>query len=397
MLHAGVTWPGPRRIAIVGAGPAGLCAAMALISHTLAEHDTCNRHGLPRLVISIFEKRAHPSRRNHVFLAFNRLRGQVAQALCLDVSRLERLLEVHGVSSAPGRSLELRVLEKCLQIMLKEMSMAARGQVAVRWFPRSFAKENLSNFDDVIGSDGRHSAVRQLLMTRTSNVQLAQRALAIEFAYNCHLEWQVDQGVHTLKQHKYQSWQPCLLYHRPGTKGPPDYVTIDQRLYDVIHGKFKQRANDGFRPYTTPFSSGTEFLELMADTPGVQADVRSAFLAQVMDFHEASEALITPVEQTLHRASLLISHPDLTGKDPSLWLLGDAAVGLPISKGCNLIYHMASAGKLASALLTRAPHEYEHFVFENWHREVWRESRLQQPAINKLPYFSPRLDGRFTS
>lgn len=398
-------WPGPRRVAVVGGGPAGLSAAIALIQNTICsapddlthEFEQVHKLSLPKLVLSISEKRTDPIRRQHVYLGFDRLECEAHKALKMDLARLENLLQTHGATAELGSSLELRTLELCLQILLKEVADQATSDVVVRWFPRSFSPADVAQFDDVIGSDGRRSAVRQLLMARIPKVQLAQRALEIEFAYSCDLEWQAHEGVHTLKQQRYAAWQPCLLYQKLSNRQAPEYVQISHSNFNIIVTVFQQLIKDGRKPFTTPFASTQSFLALFAAAPEVRASLGQAFRAQVEDFHEEDMVLITPVEQTLHRAPFLVSSSGDAWSKQSLWLFGDAAVGLPVSKGCNLIYHMASAGKLASALLGEDAAHYEQFVFANWNREAWRErAKHTRGLICNRPACFSYGEGRFT-
>lgn len=395
----------PRRVAVVGGGPAGLSAVIGLIRFCLQSEfaaktglvEDSAQAAVPELVISVYEKRSEPSRRQHVFLGFDRLGDEVAESLPLDVDRLEHLLQARGRTAALGSPVELRTVETCLQQLLAEVAQTVPGRVAVRWFPRSFTSKELAKFDDVIGSDGRRSNVRSLLMARIPRVRLAQRALEIEFAYNCHLEWQSSEGVHTLKQHRYESWKPCLLYISCGEHGFPEYVHIDRGCFEAVLAAFKELTRIGRKPYTVPFASAACFLRLLSDAPDVQASVSEAFRTQLDDFDEDCMALITPVEQTLHRAPHLTSPAGEAGSSQSLWLLGDAAVGLPVSKGCNLIYHLAAAGILARALLEGSPKSYEDFVFTNWHNEAWKDCstrRQVETGVPRLACFSSP-EGRF--
>lgn len=400
--HWGVYAPSPTlRVAIVGGGPAGVAAAIGLIQSFQVGQANCL--GLPRLAITIFEKRREASRRQHVYLDFSRLPGPVGQALRLNQPRIEALLEAHGASTAPGASLELRVLEMCLRQMLVEVAQATRGHIAVRWCAGEFMEKDSANFDHVVGADGRRSNVRQILMADVPLVRLAQKALEVEFAYNCHLEWMGQDKVHILKAHKYEAWQPLLLYHRLSRREGPEYVPIHQVEADAVRKRFRVLCDDGApSPFVNAFSSAEEFLSLFVDQPDLQSSLRASLETDVAAFDAANPAIIAPVEQTLHRAPCLVSQKHTKTcagarevTSPRFWLLGDAAVGLPVSKGCNLVYHMASAGRLATALLEDDAAGYERFVFESWHDEAWREGR--GPARSIPPgCFAVRRSGRFT-
>jgi len=190
-----------------------------------------------------------------------------------------------------------------------------------------------------------------------------------------------------------------LLYHRLNHTQVPDYVQIHRSDFEVVTLRYKKLLEEGHKPFTTPFQSMESFLGLFADMPDLQDTLAKAFEETVEEFNANDRALITPVEQTLHRAPVLVSSSSEGGSVYSLWLLGDAAVGLPVSKGCNLVYHMASAGKLVSALLRGGDHaDYEDFVFSNWHREAWkaRASKGSSGQVSNLFAF-PLTEGRFTS
>lgn len=386
-----------RRIAIVGGGPAGLAAAVALIGCSVCPLQQKGMEGsLPRLAITIFEKRSEPIRRQHVFLDFGRLCDEIVGEVRLDLPRLSSLLATHGARIAPGASIELRVLELCLWQLLEEASCAAYGLVSVRLQRSAFCPSvDLARFDDVVGADGRRSSVRELLASQIPRVRLAQSALQVEFAYNCHLEWQAADTVHVLKAHRYQAWQPVLLYQRLNTHENPDYVELPGFACEAVQAAYKTLTAQGQQPFTTPWRNCAEFLGVFEASPDLQTTLRLALATGVMGFATENPAIIVPVEQTLHRAVKLVLPHRTANAVPSMWLLGDAAVGLPVSKGCNLVYHIAAAGKLAASLLAGKPSEYETFVFEGWHNEVWREGRVPlagpQPAC-----FGARRAGRFT-
>lgn len=379
--------PSTRRVAIVGGGPAGLTAALALIQEASSAEAGAN--GLPEMAVTIFEKRSDPSRRQHVYLDFGRLGDTPAAGeLRFDRRRLESLLHTHGVVPGPGTSLELRVLERCLMQLLIEKASSARGQVSVRWMSRAFGKDDLRRFDDVVGADGRRSEVRRLLMERLPVVPLKQRALEVEFEYNCHLEWQEAEKLHVLNPHKYGGWRPVILFHRLRRREMPEYIEIARHDYEVLQGCFRRLIAEGRSPFTTPFATLADFLQILDQYPETQRSVRDTLLRQLEDefpdFDPCAPALVAPVDLTLHRAprlvnSLRVSKPSA---EPNFWLLGDAAVGLPISKGCNLVYHMASAGKLASTLVRAAdPQTYEDFVFKGWHGEAWKAGRAYRAPL----------------
>lgn len=387
-----------KKVAVVGGGPAGLCAAMALIHEHVASHRSARFASmLPSLALTIYEKRPEAMRRQHVFVDMGRLPLQVCQEVRLDTRRLEQLLGTCGEAwNVPGASVELRVLELCLQRLLIEVSQGAAGSVSVRWEQRVFKTMYVAHHTHIIGADGRYSAVRDLLMARIPRVQLARCALEVEFAYSCHLEWQHQENVHILKAHRYEKWRPSLLYHTLRRSEHPDYVSIHRSDYDAVQMRFRQAVKQGKKLYTTPFDSTSAFLDLFSNQPELQDSLRKALEAQLEGLDMKSPALITPVDQTLHRAPHLVS---VTNRGPSLWLLGDAAVGLPVSKGCNLVYHIAAAGRLAAAVLAgdsdaKEAAAYETFVFEAWHGEAWREGRH---VCAKLPTGCLMRDGRFLS
>jgi len=385
------------RIAVVGGGPAGLAAAIALLQQKCPEHP-CGMRRLPSLALAVFEKRWEPVRRQHVFLDFGRLQGEASsvEALARMRPRLEALLAAHGASTAPGASLELRILEQCLRQLLLERARAASGRVAVRWQGRPFGGADLVSFDHVVGADGRRSAVRSLLMARIPRVLLTQCALAVEFSYNCHLEWQASEQVHVLKAHRYENWRPVLLYHRLHRREFPDYLDLDRADFEAVRRRFCDLCAQGKAPFTKPFGSARAFFDLFNGSPATQKSLRK-ILEGVAYFDPDHPALIAPVEQTLHRSPHLVSPPSGEPGAPGLWLLGDAAVGLPVSKGCNLAYHMAAAGRLATELPGGDPSAYEAFVFDAWHTEAWRDSRGRAPLPKPAPgCFGPRLAGRFT-
>jgi hypothetical protein len=239
-------------------------------------------------------------------------------------------------------------------------------------------------------------------MSRVPKVQLAQRAIEVEFAYNCHLEWLEDVKLHVLKPQKYERWRPALLLHRLRRNEEPEYVDIDRCDFDVILDRFRQLIKDGFAPFITPFPTVTDFLRLLSDEPRVQESVRSALRVSAPDLDFQASALIAPVEQTLHRAPHLVSSSDAARKKnasiPGLWLVGDAAVSLPVTKGCNLVYHVASAGKLAGVLLRGSDSAtYESFVFNRWNSEVWKPDLRAAVAAPESPRAAFGSKGRFTN
>eukprot|EP00927_Polykrikos_kofoidii_P049709 TRINITY_DN43725_c0_g1_i1.p1 TRINITY_DN43725_c0_g1~~TRINITY_DN43725_c0_g1_i1.p1 ORF type:complete len:542 (-),score=42.41 TRINITY_DN43725_c0_g1_i1:270-1895(-) len=420
-------FPSVRRVAIVGGGPAGLAAAIALIKrntnvpallgaidagvhggkmeHVSGEGVQCGRVGgdgvpLPPLVVTVFEKRRTSVRRQHVYLGFERLGLDCAHSLQMDVVRLEALLQTHGFSSEIGATVEIRILEACLWRLLCETARGAAGHVAVRWCERSFGTEDFKYFDDVVGADGRNSSVRGHLMSRIPRIRIAQRALAIEFEYNCHVEWNAQENIHLLKQHRYEAWRPFLLFQRLKRQREPEYVCIDRFDFDAVVARYRELRDIGKTPFTTPFPSVESFFQLFEHVPDVQASLRNGLRCVVQNFDDdhGEGVVISPVEQTLHRALSAVSLDTAMGARPSLWLLGDSAVGLPLSKGCNLIYHMASAGRLASALRDRDACGYEEFVFQNWHDEAWRDrsNKGSGPSSERRPgFFYSRHDGRF--
>lgn len=413
----GARWPAVKRVAVVGGGPAGLAAAIALIrccgpqaaaapaSRRAKAGDAlgavAHPAALPRLAVTVFEKREAPVRRQHVFVDFGRLCDDAAIEVRLDVPRLAQLLAAHGARMAPGASVELRVLELCLWQLLLEVARAAAGAVAVRLEQRPFRPaSDLRRFDDVVGADGRRSGVRDLIACRLPRVHLAQCALQVEFAYNCHLEWQEAEKVHTLKAHRYQAWRPILLYQPARGREHPEYVEVARADFEAVRRRFRRLSEEGLAPFTSAFGGAAAFLALFADDAEVQKSLREALERGVAGFDPEQPALIAPVEQTLHRALRLVAPSSRAGPTvvPALWLLGDAAVGLPVSKGCNLVYHVAAAGKLASSLLAGGPgqEEYEAFVFRAWHREAWREGRAMPTLGTGLACFGPRHEGRFT-
>mmetsp|Transcript_88337 Transcript_88337/g.152971 ORF Transcript_88337/g.152971 Transcript_88337/m.152971 type:complete len:478 (-) Transcript_88337:297-1730(-) len=383
-------------VAVVGGGPAGLCAAMALIKEHMSAWGTKMLSAVPSLSLTIFEKRPEALRRQHVFVDVGRLPLEVSQELRLNKERLSELLSPHGaVLNVPGASVELRVLEFCLQQLLYEVCRTVAGHISVRWESNAFKPSDVFCFNHVIGADGRRSAVRDLLMARIPRVQLVKCALEVEFGYNCDLEFLHQENVHVLKAHRYQKWQPVLLYHKLLRSEGPDYINLHRCNYEAVQSAFRNLTAQGKTPYTTPFDSAEAFLEMFAGQPHLQDSLRQALEANVEDFDITSPALITPVDQTLHRAPHLVS---VKNSESSLWIVGDAAVGLPVSKGCNLVYHMAAAGRLAAALLTQngdAKEEaaaYEEFVFNAWHGEAWREGRH---ASLQAPIGCTKRSGRF--
>lgn len=399
-------WHSTRRVAIVGGGPAGITAALALIQEACAAQDCVE--GLPDMAVTIFEKRSDPCRRQHVYLDFGRLgHTPAAGELRFDRGRLESLLHTHGVVPGPGTSLELRVLERCLMQLLVEKASSARGRVAVRWVSRAFLTEDLRHFDDVVGADGRRSEVRQLLMERLPVVPLKQQALEVQFKYNCHLEWQEADKLHVLNPHKYGAWRPVILFHRLLRREMPEYIEIARHDYEVLQRCFRRLIAEGRSPFTTPFATLADFLRILDSDPETQRSVQDTLLrhleVEFPDFDPCAPALVAPVDLTLHRAPRLVTPAAQAPKpraEPKLWLLGDAAVGLPISMGCNLVYHMASAGKLASTLVHASnPQAYEDFVFNGWHGEAWKSGRAfraplpSQNADYRLR--ATRPEGRF--
>eukprot|EP00927_Polykrikos_kofoidii_P055343 TRINITY_DN49613_c0_g1_i1.p1 TRINITY_DN49613_c0_g1~~TRINITY_DN49613_c0_g1_i1.p1 ORF type:complete len:499 (-),score=52.81 TRINITY_DN49613_c0_g1_i1:522-2018(-) len=398
-------WQSTRRVAIVGGGPAGITAALALIQEACAAQDGVK--GLPEMAVTIFEKRSDPCRRQHVYLDFGRL-GQTPAAgeLRFDRGRLESLLHTHGVVPGPGTSLELRVLERCLMQLLVEKASSARGRVAVRWVSRAFLTKDLRHFDDVVGADGRRSEVRQLLMERLPVVPLKQQALEVQFKYNCHLEWQEADKLHILNLHKYGAWRPVILFHRLLRREMPEYIEIARHDYEVMQRCFRTLIAEGRSPFTSPFATLADFLQILDSDPETQRSVRDTLLrhleVEFSDFDPCAPALVAPVDLTLHRAPHLVTPAQApkSRAEPNLWLLGDSAVGLPISMGCNLVYHMASAGKLASTLVHAAnPQTYEDFVFNGWHGEAWKSGRAFRaplPSQNADYRFrATRIEGRF--
>jgi len=155
--------------------------------------------------------------------------------------------------------------------------------------------------------------------------------------------------------------------------------------------------DQGQSPFTTPFENLRQFQELF-HVPVRESlhQVVHAALEAVAGFDPNDPALIAPVELTLHRAPRLVL-PNSSPNIASIWLLGDAAVGLPVSKGCNLVYHMAAAGKLARSLLDGAPADYEDFVYKAWDSEAWnmRGSFGSTPASAIARAFGS-APGRFT-
>jgi len=400
------SWAHCHTIAIVGGGPAGLAAAISLLEEHRA---SVNVEDNAMLAVTILEKRRTAIRRQRVFIDFGRLPEEAAVGLRLPEARLQSLLAAHGVAAVPGAAVELRVLEMCMRQLLQELALASRGSVAVRWEFREFQPQDVHCFDDVIGADGRHSVVRRQLMGSVSRVELLKCALEVEFSYDCHLEWMVEDGVHTLKASKYETWQPMLLYQRLGREELPEYVRLSRGAYQAVLSKFSELSRAGAAPYTEPFSSAVAFLSNFAVEPKVQEELLKAFAQEVDGFDECEAAVVAPVAQTLHRAPRLVSPSaqqpwkrqpveaaSTKGLPPCLWLLGDAAVGLPVSKGCNLIYHIAAAGQLAKAVLREIDAgEYEEFVYRNWHKEAWREKRgaASRPPQACRP---PMSEGRFT-
>lgn len=345
-------------------------------------------------------------RRQHVFLDFGRLQGDAARLGMGEVSlwlqtRLEELLAVHGVVLGPGSpSVELRILEYSLQQLLLEVCSAAMGDVAARWISSPFRHEDLHQFDDVIGADGQHSNVRHWLMARVPKVKLYQRVISTDFAYNCHLEWQEGEKFHSLKRHKYEKWRPALLFHQLRRREMPEYINISRSDCEAVQRCFRRLCRSGSKPYTDPFPSVSNFLDYFRDDPQVQHSICSALQSSCPSLDLSQPALLAPVEQTLHRSPYLVSHRAASTSDrnqadlPFLWLVGDAAVSLPVSKGCNLVYHIASAGKLAATLIGNSdPQMYEDFVLESWHAEVWKPGR---GSVAALPGLAKSV-GRFVS
>jgi hypothetical protein len=232
-------------------------------------------------------------------------------------------------------------------------------------------------------------------MRRLSKIQLIQCALEVEFAYSCDLEWQPTQHVHVLKAHRYETWRPVLLYHRLCKSEGPEYLCVSRPEYEAVCRRFRELAKCGHAPYTAPFASSMAFLELFRELPELEQSMMHA-LEQMPDFDIERPALIVPIEQTLHRSPHLVAPAGNRECEPALWLLGDAAVGLPVSKGCNLVYHMAAACKLADMLPEGRSKEYEAFVFHGWHGEAWRESKGRRLDARPPPCcFGRRLAGRF--
>jgi len=186
-----------------------------------------------------------------------------------------------------------------------------------------------------------------------------------------------------------------LLYHRLCRSEGPEYLYVSRPEYEAVCRRFRELATHGHALYTAPFASSIAFLELFRDVPELEKSMRHT-LEQMPDFDVQRPALIVPIEQTLHRSPHLVAPAGNGGCAPALWLLGDAAVGLPVSKGCNLVYHMAAAGKLADTLPEARSKEYEAFVFDGWHGEAWKESKGRRLDVRPQPgCFRPRLAGRF--
>jgi len=382
------------RVAVVGGGSAGLAAAIALTQ--LAGAKMLGRDGRPHLTLDIFEHRSEPSRRQRVFVNFCRLPSAATGQLRFDIRRLVALLASRGASTAPGATLELRVLETCLRTLLSEAANAARGQVAVRWHARAYLPSEWTSFDHIIGADGRRSTVRQALVARIPKVRLAQRALEVEFQYNCDLQWEANQGLHILKTHRYThlvSWKPVLLYQMTRSLQCPEYIPLDPHDFDVVQSRYRALAAEGRAVYTAPYASSEHFLKLFGGILAVQDTLARAI--EGVEDTTGGPVIIAPVEQTLHRAPHLVLPS--AGGDASLWLVGDAAVGLPVSKGCNLVYHLAYAGKLAESLLANTPFEYEGFVFDNWHQEAWKFGRSTSSPKDSPGWFEHRGKGKFRS
>merc|ERR1712048_1209677 len=125
----------------------------------------------------------------------------------------------------------------------------------------------------------------------------------------------------------------------------PDYVAIQRKDFEAVLNAFQVLMNHGHKPFTTPFTSSKSFLELLHNAPETQQAISAAMTNQLEDYDENRMAIIAPVELTVHRAPFLVSLAnEQVANSKSYWLLGDAAVSLPITKGCNLVHHIASAG-----------------------------------------------------
>merc|ERR1712203_1102655 len=84
-------------------------------------------------------------------------------------------------------------------------------------------------------------------------------------------------------------------------------------------------------------------------------------------------AVIVPVLLQIHRSPWMNVQ---SSEGAQLWLVGDSAVTLSISLGCNIVKHILSATKLAQVIAEQTyvtnPLDYEDFVVNKWETEHWK-------------------------
>mmetsp|Transcript_101115 Transcript_101115/g.184554 ORF Transcript_101115/g.184554 Transcript_101115/m.184554 type:complete len:479 (+) Transcript_101115:106-1542(+) len=384
------------RVAVVGGGPSGLAFVLSLMN--LWREDS------GALEIDIYEKRfdlaSHgQGRHQRVYMPWNKLEAAVAEntdhackrCKAIDPEDLQRSLSIEMGESAPTVSigtLENSLLRLLSNKLHEDSATSESARIRFHWYRETFTEQHVRQYHHVVGCDGKRSFIRTQIMQgwltqNQSSIADNERAVLMTYHYDHKLQWDNDQYLLKLRS---PEPKPIIAYFDiDNVKTLPEYLDVTSATYQAVKDRFVDFARDknAPNPWTEPWENLAEF---EANFEGeVLADLRKGFEEEDVD--PSHRAVIVPVMCEVHRSlNLTLPKEGVESRGIAgvqLWLLGDAAIGLSISTGCNIVYHIASAQKLAEVIVDGLnPQDYEDFVIKNWETETWRTTKSKQASAN---------------
>lgn len=379
----------PLRVAVVGGGPSGLALVLSLIKLWAVRHVSD-----PRIILDlhVFEKRFTPSlartgvgRLQRVFMPWHLLQEDSDTCKTIQPEHLQESLLIEmgedgeSALTVPIGTIELSIL-RLLRTLLTSTAMPSNVKFDLdgHWHQQEFTEQNATEFHHVVGCDGKRSFVRRELMKKAAMAMPGARPLQnatirlLTYHYDHRLQWDEDDSLFALSN---PAPRPIIAYFDvDDVTRLPEYWLIEDVLYERLLRFFRNRAREAAsnlavpNPWSTPWSNLDDFVQHFDHE--TQQMILHAKDEEAEDIDDTHKAIIVPVMLQVHRSPwLTLPTPD----GPRLWLLGDSAVGLSISSGCNIMYHLRSSQKLAEVIVYgRDPQAYERYVIQNWEEVTWR-------------------------